>query len=128
ELSRDPAVCAVPVILLSWKEDFIQRMRELRSGAHGYLRKEDGTEQILRRVREALRPQANLERLLRGGGEVRGRIENHGVAGLLRTVGATRPDARVLVRDAWSLFEVDVREGALVDVTRTASDGGFARG
>src|SRR5690606_16042719 len=81
ELSRDPAVCAVPVILLSWKEDFIQRMRELRSGAHGYLRKEDGTEQILRRVREALRPQANLERLLRGGGEVRGRIENHGVAG-----------------------------------------------
>ncbi len=128
ELARDPALGATPVILLSWKEDFIQRMRELRAGAHGYLRKEEGTTQILRRVREALRPRANLERMLRAGGEVRGRVEQIGVVPVLRAVARERPDARLTVRDAYSLFEVDFREGALVDVTRTAADGGFARG
>ncbi len=42
---RDPALADVPVILLSWKEDFLQRMRDLSSGARGYLRKEAGTAQ-----------------------------------------------------------------------------------
>jgi DNA-binding response OmpR family regulator len=128
ELARDPAVGAVPVILLSWKDDFLQRMRELRAGAHGYLRKEEGTTQILRRVREALRPRVHFERRLRAGGEVRGRIDQLGVVEILRTVAHKRPDARITVRDAFSLFEVDIRRGALVDVTRTASDGSFARG
>src|SRR5690606_5754211 len=113
ELSRDPALGSVPVILLSWKEDFLQRMRELRAGAHGYLRKEEGTAQILRRVREALRPRAQLERRLRAGGEVRGRVEQLGIVPLLRAVARERADARVTVRDAWSLFEVDFREGKI---------------
>ncbi len=128
ELQRDPALADVPVILLSWKEDFLQRMRELDAGAQGYLRKEAGSAQILGRVRQVLRPRARIEAQLRAGGEVRGRIEGLGVIPLLRTVAHETGNARVTLRDAWSLFEVDIRDGRLVDITRTASDGSFARG
>ncbi|MEM9194305.1 MAG: response regulator, partial [Myxococcota bacterium] len=127
-LRRDPALSHVPVILISWKEDFLQRMRELSAGASGYLRKEAGSGQILEKVREVLRPRAQLEARLKAGGDVRGRIERTGILTLLRSVAACRPNARVTARDAWNLFEVDLREGNLVDLTRTATDGSFARG
>jgi CheY-like chemotaxis protein len=133
ELKRDPALSDVPVILLSWKEDFLQRMRELQSGASGYLRKEAPAVQILDAVRECLRPRARLEAQLRAGGDVRGRLERIGIIPLIKTVAVHRPNARVSVRDAWNLFEIDVRAdgpggGRIVDITRTASDGSFSRG
>jgi DNA-binding response OmpR family regulator len=128
ELRRDLMLAHVPVILLSWKEDFLQRMRELESGAAGYLRKEAGAQQILATIAGALRPQAELAALLAEAGEVQGRVESIGVPALLSTVAAQRPDARVSVRDAWNLFEVDIRSGSTLAVTRTASDGTFARG
>ncbi|AKF06725.1 response regulator [Sandaracinus amylolyticus] len=128
ELKRDPALADVPVILLSWKEDFLQRMRELQSGASGYLRKESGAQQILECVRDVLRPRARLEAQLRAGGDVRGRLERIGILPLIQTAAQHRPDARITVRDAWNLFEIDLRAGNLVDLTRTASDGSFSRG
>jgi DNA-binding response OmpR family regulator len=128
ELRRDLTLAHVPVILLSWKEDFLQRMRELDAGAAGYLRKEAGSHQILATVAEALRPRTELASLLVAGSEVHGRIEPLGVPVLLRTVANLRPDARVTVHDAWNLFDVDVRGGSSLAVTRTASDGSFARG
>ncbi len=127
-LERDPALAEVPVILISWKEDFLQRMRELRAGASGYLRKEAASGQILQRVREVLRPRLRLESELAGIGEVRGRVEGIGVIPLLRAVARLRSDSRVTVRDAWNLYEIDIRGGELQDVTRTATDGSFARG
>jgi DNA-binding response OmpR family regulator len=128
ELRRDPALAAVPVILLSWKEDLLSRMRELRAGASGYLRKEAGATQILGRIRDVLRPRARLEAQLRAGGEVRGAVERIGVPTLLATVAAHVPDARITVRDAANLFEVDLRGRELAHVSRTATDGSFARG
>ncbi len=128
ELRRDPALAEVPLILLSWKDDFLQRMRELGAGAADYLRKEASDRHILARIRRALRPLARLEAQLRTGAEVRGRIEGLGVQRLLRTTASLRPDARVVVRDAWNLFEGALRDGALVDLTRTGTDGSFARG
>ena len=128
EFQRDPVLADVPVILLSWKEDFLQRMRELKSGASGYLRKEAGASQILAAVRDVLRPRARLEARLRAGGDVRGRLARIGPIALLKTAAQLRPDARVTVRDAWNLFEIDLRGGQVVDVTRTASDGSFSRG
>ncbi len=128
EIRRDPTLSEVPVIVLSWKEDFLQRMRDLKAGASDYLRKEAGSAQILAQVRAALRPRARLEAQLRAGGEVRGRTEGIGMAPLLRLVAKLRPASRVTVRDAWNLFEIEMREGTLVDVTRTATDGTFARG
>jgi CheY-like chemotaxis protein len=128
ELKRDLSLCHVPVILLSWKEDFLQRMRELDAGANGYLRKEAGSLQILTTVAEALRPRAELVTLLAGGGELQGRMDGVGVPALLATVASVLPDARITLRDAWNLFEVDIRGGSTLAVTRTASDGSFARG
>jgi CheY-like chemotaxis protein len=127
-LARDPALIDVPVILISWKEDFLQRMRDLDAGAKGYLRKEAKASQILSKVREVLAPRARLEARLLAGGDVRGRIEGLGLPALVRMTARVRPDARITARDAWNLFEVDLRGGNVVAVTRTASDGSFARG
>lgn len=127
-MKRDPQLADVPVILLSWKEDFLQRMRQLKAGASGYLRKEAASAQILSAVRDVLRPRARLESRLRTGGDVRGRLEDVGIQTLLTTVAKLRPDARLTLRDASSLYEADLRGGELVDLTRTASDGAFARG
>ena len=128
EIQRDPALEGIPVILLSWKEDLIQRMRDLHSGASGYLRKEAGSAQILSRVRDVLRPRARLEAQLRTGGEVRGSLERIGIQNVLSTVAQVTPNARLTVRDAWNLFEIDLRDGNLVHLTRTATDGSFVRG
>ncbi|MEI9953864.1 MAG: response regulator [Pseudomonadota bacterium] len=56
EIKRDVAVRDVPVILLSWKEDLLQRVRELGAGADGYLRKEAAAATVAERLREVLRP------------------------------------------------------------------------
>lgn len=128
EVARDPALVETPVILLSWKEDFLQRMRELQAGAQGYLRKEAGSAQILERVLDALAPRLSLRERLSADGEVGGAIEGIGVAAIFDDVVTARPDCRIIFRDSWSLVEVDLHGGALGAVTRTAADGAFSRG
>ena len=58
EIKRDVAVRDVPVVLLSWKEDLLQRVRELGGNADGYLRKEAAASTVVERLREVLRPRA----------------------------------------------------------------------
>ena len=128
-LRRDVALRDVPVILLSWKEDLLQRVRELGAGAAGYVRKESDTRAIVARIREALRPRAHVEMRLTGDtGEVRGRMDGISVRTLLEIVCATRPEARVAVRDASFNYEVEVRDGAPQRATRTSGDGTFLEG
>lgn len=128
-LSRDVALHDVPVILLSWKEDLLQRVRELGAGAAGYVRKESDTRAIVARIREALRPRSRIEMRLRDDdGEVRGRMDGMSVRTLLEIVCATRPSARVSVRDASFNYEVEIRDGAPQRATRTAGDGTFLEG
>jgi CheY-like chemotaxis protein len=127
ELKRDPLLADVPVILISWKEDLLARMRELSSGASGYLRKEASAAQIVAGVREVLAARSRLEADLAGSSEVRGNLEGTGVVALMRSVRRARPDARVTLRDAWNLFECELRDGRLAQLTRTASDGSFVR-
>jgi DNA-binding response OmpR family regulator len=128
-LRRDVALRDVPVILLSWKEDMLQRVRELGAGAAGYLRKESDTRSIVARIREALRPRAHIEMRLRDDdGEVRGRMDGVSVRTLLEIVCATRPEARVCVRDASFNYEIEIRDGAPQRATRTSGDGTFLHG
>jgi CheY-like chemotaxis protein len=127
-LRRDVALRDTPVILLSWKEDLLQRVRELGASAAAYLRKESDARSIVARVREVLRPRARVEARLRGEGEVRGRLDGLTVHSLLRLVSTLRPSARVLVRDASFLYEVDLHAGAPRRATRTATDGTFQHG
>lgn len=128
ELRRDALLEHVPMILLSWKEDLLERMRELDAGASGYLRKEAGHNEVLNAVATALQSRLQLVAALREPGEVSGRVEDVGIVPLLESVAHARPDARISLQDAWNLFEVDLRDGQRLAVTRTAADGSFARG
>jgi len=127
-LHRDVALRDTPVILLSWKEDLLQRVRELGASAAAYMRKETDSRAILARVREVLRPRARIEMRIRGAAEVRGRLDELSPRLLLDLVCVVRKDARIAVRDASFLYEIDIRGGAPRKATRTASDGGYQSG
>ena len=114
--------------LLSWKEDLLQRLRDLGADADGYLRKEASAAAILQRVDEVLRTRARIESRLKGDGEVRGRLDGVTPRTLLDTISQLRPDARLCIRDASFLYEIEMRGGAPKSATRTTSDGSFQRG
>jgi DNA-binding response OmpR family regulator len=128
EMKRDVALRDVPVILLSWKEDLLQRVRELGAAADGYLRKEAAASAVVERVREVLRARARVEERVLTGGEVRGRLDGLTPRLVLELACRGERDARVSVRDAAFLFEAQIRKGRLVSLTRSAANGSFARG
>ncbi|MEI7895149.1 MAG: response regulator, partial [Myxococcales bacterium] len=127
-LRRDIVLRGTPVILLSWKEDLLQRLRELGADATAYMRKESDARAVLARVREALRPRARLEARLEGPGDVRGRLDGLTVPVLLAMVAERRPDARVCLRDASYSYEVELRGGRPRSFTRSGGDGGRETG
>lgn len=127
-MKRDPLLRDVPVVLLSWKDDLLQRARELGAGADGYLRKESSGAAVLQRVRELYFPRSRVSARLAAGGEVRGRLDGFTTYTLLRLACAARPRSTVSVRDAMFLYELELRDGRPVRATRTAPDGNFERG
>jgi CheY-like chemotaxis protein len=127
-LKQDVALRDVPVILLSWKEDLLQRVRELGVSADGYLRKEASARVVLQRVHEVLRPRTRVEKRLISGGEVRGRLDGLTIPTLLRLISRHLPDARLELRDASFLYEIELRGGAPLALSRTTPDGRFERG
>ncbi|HEX7454282.1 MAG TPA: response regulator, partial [Polyangiaceae bacterium] len=128
EIKRDVAVRDVPVILLSWKEDLLQRVRELGGTADGYLRKEAAASTVAERLREVLRPRARVERRIAAGGDARGRLDGLTPRLILELASAGQRDVRVGIRDAVYLYEVQIRRGRLCSATRSSSDGSFERG
>src|SRR5258708_9200055 len=92
------------------------------------MRKEPDSRAILARVREVLRPRARIELRLRAPGEVRGRLDDLSPRLLLDLTCAIRKDARVAVRDATFVYEIDIRGGQPRKATRTASDGSYQSG
>ncbi len=128
EIKRDIAVRDVPVILLSWKEDLLFRLRELGADADGYLRKEASASTIVDRARELLRPRDALEKRLASGVEVRGRLDRITVRLLLQLASQQARRLRLMIRDASSLFEARLRDGALKALTRSLFDGSQQRG
>ncbi len=125
---REPALDGVPVVLLSWRDDFLHRMRELRAEARGYLRKEVPEEEVIAEATRVLQPLNRLEAMLKSDGEAHGDLEDIGVSTLLRALRRLRPSATVVVQDPWSLFELELRDGTLVDARRTAVDGAITQG
>lgn len=127
-LKRDVVLRDVPVILLSWKEDLLQRVRELGADADGYLRKEQSAASIVQRVREVMRGRHRIAERLAVGGEVRGRLDGLTTRTLLGLACAHRPASIVSVRDAAFLYEIEIRDGRPARASRTSSDGSFERG
>lgn len=101
-LRREPAFDGVPVVLLS---------------------KRGSAEEILNRVSRALEPLDRLEQWLESDLEASGDLEELGVSGLLRAARRLRPNATMVLQDPWSLFDLELSEGHVVAVTRTAIDG-----
>ncbi|WP_437277796.1 response regulator [Sorangium sp. So ce375] len=127
-LKRDVVLRDVPVILLSWKEDLLQRLRELGAQADAYLRKEESAAAFVQRMHEVLRGRRRVAERIATGGEVRGRLDGMTTRTLLSLSCAHRPDALVSVRDAAFLYEVLLKDGRPAAATRTAQDGTFHRG
>ncbi|MFO0675041.1 MAG: response regulator [Polyangiaceae bacterium] len=127
-LRHDVVLRDTPVILLSWKEDLLQRVRELGASAAAYLRKESDSRAIVARVREVMRPRTRIEARFAGDGDVRGRIEGMSVVSLLKLVAKKRPNARLSLRDASFLYEMEFRRGEIQRVVRMAEGGGFEAG
>jgi CheY-like chemotaxis protein len=106
-LRREPALDGVPVVLLS-----------RRVSAY----------ELLDRVSRALEPLIRLEELLKGEREATGDVEELGVSGLLRATRRLRPNASIVLQDPWSLFDLELYGGRIVDLARTAIDGAVTPG
>ncbi len=128
QLKRDIAVRDVPVILLSWKEDLLQRVRELGVVADGYIRKETDASTLMERVREVLRPRARVETRLLARAPVSGRLDGLTPRWLLDSTRQNLENARIQLRDAAYVYEVEMREGEPVTATRTNGEGLVERG
>lgn len=127
-LERDVVLRDRPVMLLSWKEDLLKRLRDLRLETSAMVRKDEGAHTILARVREILAPRVRVEARIAAGGEVRGRLDDLSVRSLLTIVDRVREDATVVVRDATSAFELDLDGGGLRALSQTDGEGAFAHG
>ncbi|MCP4600601.1 MAG: response regulator [Proteobacteria bacterium] len=118
----------IPIIMISWKEDFLQRVRELNVAADDYMLKEVDLQQILSRVAGVLKPQFSLEQRLADEGVVTGRVERLGVITIIKSVMGLRPHCRITLRENWNYFEIDILGGEIAAVNRTGTDGSFASG
>ncbi len=127
-LRADPVLSDVAVVLLSWKDDLLQRARELGSRADAYLRKDASGPTVAARVRELYYPRARLAERIAAGGEVHGRVDGVTMRTLLRLVCTHRPACVVEVRDAAYLYEIAIEGGRPVNVTRAAKDGVYVTG
>lgn len=128
EIKRDVVLADTPVILLSWKEDLLQRVRELGIEADGYLRKEAAASVVVQRVREVLLPRARVEARITATSEARGRLDGLTPRLVLELAAKRAGDVRVTIRDAGFLYEAHIRGGRLRSVSRTAVDGRSERG
>jgi DNA-binding response OmpR family regulator len=127
-IGRDVRLRSTPVIMLSWKDDLLQRMRELGVEADGYLRKQATDREIVQRSLEVLRSRRAVVDRIVDEAPVRGRLDGLTACDLLAMVCALRPDARVTLRDARHTIEIDVRGGRPVVATRTDASGHSDRG
>jgi len=130
-LRVDPILGDVPVVLLSWKADWIERANHEDVGATAFLTKHCVPDEVTDRIREVLSLHVELERRFRTAdpvAPVRGLLDRILPHRLLRLACATRPDSRLSLRTASHAYELQLRAGAPRKVTRVASDGGILRG
>jgi CheY-like chemotaxis protein len=128
ELRRDVLLARVPVVLLTWNDEQLTRAAGTPAGPSAYLRKEAGGGEALSVLAAALLPRQQLAAALLDPGAIAGTVEELGIASVLECVAEARPNARLRVEDNSRLFEVDIRDGQRLSVTKTAADGSFTRG
>ncbi len=127
-IKRDLVLSDVPVVVLSWKEDLLQRVRELGAGADGYLQKEANGSVITRNVREVLYARSRIEERFRKSPEVRGRLDTVAPRLVIELAAKLLGNASVTVRDSAYLYELELRSGRVVLIGRTDSEGRSEQG
>jgi CheY-like chemotaxis protein/HPt (histidine-containing phosphotransfer) domain-containing protein len=127
-IKRDLVLSDVPVVVLSWKEDLLQRVRELGAGADGYLQKEANGSVITRSVREVLYARSRIEERFRKNPEVRGRLDNIAPRLVLDLASKLLGNASVVIRDAAFLYEAEIRSGRIAGLQRTDFEGRTEQG
>jgi DNA-binding response OmpR family regulator len=127
-LRADPILADVPIVLLSWKEDWLREAEGDGVEASAYLAKRSTPEEVLMRIHEVLEPHARLERRMQKPGAVRGRLDGTAPYRLLRLACATHPDARLTLRCSPNTYELRIRDGAPRSATRLTEDGAVLHG
>ena len=127
-LKHDVALSDVPVILLSWKEDLLQRVRELGAGADGYLAKEAEASVIIERCAEALEPRARIEKRLMLERVVHGRLDGVTPRLVLQLASRAVDNAKVVLQDAAFQYEICLGDGRILTARRKAADGSVESG
>jgi len=128
-LSRLEQECFGPASLvaarvLAWRYESLAGLPS-HSGTHPVV---GSPPEAPERVSPPLKPLTRLEESLRSEGEARGDLRGLGVSGLLRTTRRLHLDATVVLQDARSLFELELHEGRIVRMTRTAVDSTVTEG
>ncbi len=127
-LRSDPVLADVPVVMLSWKEDWLVRAREADVGATAYLGKHAVPEEVVACVRQAVARHVAFEARFREAGPVRGLLGDTSAHRLLRVAAASKTSARLTVQSGAYGYEVHLREGAPVTATRVSAAGDELRG
>ena len=122
-LKRDIVLSDVPVVLLSWKEDLLQRVRELGVGADGYLPKEADASTIVARCCEAIYPRARVEERIQSNEVVYGRLDGITPRLVLHLACCHSSAARVVFHDAAFTYEANVGDGRMLRLVRVSKDG-----
>ena len=129
-IKSHPLLAGTPILLLSWKEDLLTKVKELGANAAGYLCKDSDRGMVVFHAREALaarvRVRARLTEGLEQNQEVHGRFDALTPYGLLRMVQRLG-SVRVLVRDATAHYEI-ISEGERVWAVKSTTSGELVRG
>jgi CheY-like chemotaxis protein len=127
-LRTDPVLADVPVVILSWKEDWLARAREADVGATGYLGKHAVPQDIVACVRQAIARTVAFEARFKEAGPVRGLLGDISAHRLLRLAAASRSSGRLTVQSGTFGYELHLREGAPVPAARVSVAGDELRG
>jgi CheY-like chemotaxis protein len=127
-MREDVVLRDVPVVLLSWKDDWLAQARENGVDAAGYLTKSSDPETVITCLRSVLARRTDLKTRLRADPTVRGLLDDVTPHRLLRMTSELRTDARLSVRDGASLHEVHLRGGVPLTATCVSANGTVVRG
>jgi len=116
---KDVVLGSVPFLLMSSKDELLQRAHELGVGADAYLRKESSGERIVKRLLDLSVPSRRIASRLVMGGRVRGRLSGLSVYSILQLACEHRPSCRFSLSDATRNFEIEIREGRPISATVT---------
>ncbi len=130
-IKSHPLLAGTPILLLSWKEDLLTKVKELGANAAGYLCKDSDRGMVVFHAREALaarvRLRARLSEGLEQNKEVHGRFDALTPYALLRMVQRMGSGVRVMVRDATAHYEITCERERVWAVKSTTS-GELVRG